>query len=113
MSCGRRWKRLHQAIYVLAAFGVFHAFLQAKSRADTTVVLAGVFVWLMAWRLLPAQYRGHSGALLGLAAVAAAGDHCPRYPPDGAVGDRDSRRRSRLGGAVQTANDDTTTMIGR
>ncbi|MGK7861721.1 sulfite oxidase heme-binding subunit YedZ [Falsiroseomonas sp. E2-1-a4] len=68
---GRRWKRLHKGVYLLAALGIFHAFLQAKSRADSAVVLAGVFLWLMGWRLLPGWARAHGLALAGLAVVAA------------------------------------------
>ncbi|MDO9500602.1 sulfite oxidase heme-binding subunit YedZ [Falsiroseomonas sp.] len=68
---GRRWKRLHRGVYVLAALGIFHAFLQAKSRAESAVVLAGVFLWLMGWRLLPGWARAHGLALAGLAVVAA------------------------------------------
>lgn len=70
---GRRWKRLHQGVYLLAGLGVFHAFLQAKARADSVVVLAGVFVWLMAWRLLPGRWRADPWALAGLALVAGLG----------------------------------------
>jgi sulfoxide reductase heme-binding subunit YedZ len=70
---GRRWKRLHKGVYGLAALGIFHAFLQAKSRADSAVVLAGVFLWLMGWRLLPGWARAHGPALAGLAVVAALG----------------------------------------
>ncbi len=70
---GRRWKRLHKGVYLLAALGIFHAFLQAKSRADSAVVLAGIFVWLMGWRLLPGWARAHGLALAGLAVVAAVG----------------------------------------
>ncbi|MBU8537884.1 protein-methionine-sulfoxide reductase heme-binding subunit MsrQ [Falsiroseomonas tokyonensis] len=70
---GRRWKRLHKGVYVLAGLGIFHAFLQAKSRADSAVVLAGIFLWLMGWRLLPGWARAHGGALAGLAVLAALG----------------------------------------
>ncbi|NKE47953.1 sulfoxide reductase heme-binding subunit YedZ [Roseomonas frigidaquae] len=70
---GRRWKRLHKGVYVLAALGIFHAFLQAKSRADSAVVLAGIFLWLMGWRLLPGWARALGLALAGLAVVAALG----------------------------------------
>ncbi|WP_439595100.1 sulfite oxidase heme-binding subunit YedZ [Falsiroseomonas sp.] len=70
---GRRWKRLHRWVYALAALGIFHAFLQAKSRADSAVVLAGLFLWLMGWRLLPGWARAHGLALAGLAVVAALG----------------------------------------
>jgi sulfoxide reductase heme-binding subunit YedZ len=68
---GRRWKRLHRWVYPLAAGAVLHAFLQSKARADSAVVLAGCYLWLMGWRLLPGRWRAHGGALAGLAVVAA------------------------------------------
>ncbi|WP_235962118.1 protein-methionine-sulfoxide reductase heme-binding subunit MsrQ [Falsiroseomonas selenitidurans] len=70
---GPRWKRLHRLAYGLAALGILHAFLQAKSRADEAVVLAGLWLWLMGWRLLPGWARAHGGALAGLAVLAAIG----------------------------------------
>ncbi|MGG5810327.1 sulfite oxidase heme-binding subunit YedZ [Falsiroseomonas sp. CW058] len=69
---GRRWKRLHRAVYVLAAGGVLHAFLQSKARADGAALLAGLFLWLMLWRALPGRWRAHPPALAGLALAAAA-----------------------------------------
>ncbi len=70
---GARWKRLHRWVYLLAAGGVLHAFLQSRARADAAVVLAGCFLWLMLWRLLPGRWRAHPGALVGLALAAAGG----------------------------------------
>lgn len=70
---GRRWKLLHKLAYGLAALGIFHAFLQAKSRADEAVVLAGCYLWLMGWRALPGWARAHGGALAGLAVAASVG----------------------------------------
>ncbi|WP_203073689.1 protein-methionine-sulfoxide reductase heme-binding subunit MsrQ [Falsiroseomonas ponticola] len=70
---GRRWKALHRAVYALAAAGIFHQFLQAKSRADGAVLMAGVFLFLMAWRALPGRWRASPLALAGLAVLAAAG----------------------------------------
>lgn len=70
---GRRWKALHRAVYALAALGIFHQFLQAKSRADGAVLMAGVFLFLMAWRALPGRWRASPPALAGLAVLAAAG----------------------------------------
>ncbi|WP_372619020.1 sulfite oxidase heme-binding subunit YedZ [Falsiroseomonas sp.] len=70
---GRRWGRLHRWVYLLAAGAVLHAFLQSRARADAAVLLAGCYLWLMLWRLLPGRRRAHPPALLGLAAVAALG----------------------------------------
>lgn len=70
---GRRWKGLHRLVYPLAALGIFHAFLQAKARADSAVLLAGIFLFLMAWRLLPGRFRANPLALAGLALLAGLG----------------------------------------
>jgi sulfoxide reductase heme-binding subunit YedZ len=70
---GPRWKRLHRWVYLLAAGAVFHAFLQSRLGADKATMLAGFFVWLMLWRLLPGRFRAHPPALMTLAVVAALG----------------------------------------
>jgi sulfoxide reductase heme-binding subunit YedZ len=70
-ALGPRWKRLHRWVYPLAAAGVLHAFLQSKSGADAATLLAGCFLWLMVWRLLPGWARAHGLALVGLAMAAA------------------------------------------
>jgi sulfoxide reductase heme-binding subunit YedZ len=70
---GARWKRLHRSVYLLAAGGVLHAFLQSRARADEAVVLGGCFLWLMLWRALPGWGRAQPGALAGVAAGAALG----------------------------------------
>jgi sulfoxide reductase heme-binding subunit YedZ len=76
---GRGWKRLHRWVYPLAAAAVLHAFLQSKARADAAVVLAGCWLWLMLWRLLPGRFRAHGGALAGLALAAALGTALVEY----------------------------------
>jgi sulfoxide reductase heme-binding subunit YedZ len=68
---GRRWGRLHRWVHLLAAGAVLHAFLQSRARADAAVFMAGCYLWLMLWRLLPGRCRAHPPALLGLAVLAA------------------------------------------
>lgn len=70
-ALGLRWKKLHRWVYLLAAGGVLHAFLQSRLGADGATLLAGCFLWLMAWRLLPGWARAHGLALAGLALAAA------------------------------------------
>jgi len=70
---GARWKATHRWVYLLAAAGVLHAFLQSKSGADAAVLMAGFWLWLMGWRLLPGRWRADGGALAALAALAALG----------------------------------------
>ncbi len=50
---GHAWKRLHQLTYILAALALFHFFLQSKANVAAATVMAGLFVWAMAWRMLP------------------------------------------------------------
>jgi sulfoxide reductase heme-binding subunit YedZ len=76
---GPRWKKLHRWVYLLAAGAVFHAFLQSKARADEAVLMAGCYVWLMGWRLLPGRFRASPPALAGLAVAAAAGAAALEY----------------------------------
>ena len=48
---GLRWRRLHQAVYVIALLALIHYFQQTK--ADVTVpVFASLFLWLFAYRLV-------------------------------------------------------------
>ena len=78
-SLGPRWKKIHRWVYLLAAAGVLHAFLQSKAGADAAVLLAGCWLWLMGWRLLPGWARAHGPALAGLAVAAAVGAAVVEY----------------------------------
>lgn len=70
-ALGPRWKALHRWVYLLAAGGVLHAFLQSRLGADGATLLAGCLLWLMGWRLLPGWARAQGAALAGLALAAA------------------------------------------
>lgn len=48
---GRRWRRLHQAVYLLAALATTHYFMQSKADVTEATVMAGLYGWLMASRL--------------------------------------------------------------
>ena len=50
---GRGWKRLHRVVFPLAVLAVLHAMIQAKSNASEPLVMAGLLLWLVVWRLLP------------------------------------------------------------
>jgi sulfoxide reductase heme-binding subunit YedZ len=67
---GRNWKRLHRLIYAAAVLALLHYFLQAKAQVFPAVVLAGLFVWLMAWRLTPARWRESLWTVLALGVLA-------------------------------------------
>jgi sulfoxide reductase heme-binding subunit YedZ len=70
---GRNWKRLHRIVYVIAALGILHYFMQVKADVYAPTVLAGVFVWLMLYRVVRRGWHHSPGVLLALGAAAAAG----------------------------------------
>ena len=69
---GARWKRLHRIAYGIGVLAVFHFFLQSKADVSEASLMAGLFVWLIAWRMLPAGPDRQPLPVLGLAAAAAA-----------------------------------------
>jgi sulfoxide reductase heme-binding subunit YedZ len=68
---GRWWKRLHRAVYVLGVIALLHYFIQSKSNVSEPVFFAGLFIWLMSWRALPAGWQRNLLVLPVLALVAA------------------------------------------
>ena len=68
---GRRWKRLHRAIYGIGVVALLHYFIQSKSNVSEPVFMTGLFVWLMLWRALPMGWQRSPIAQLGLTVVAA------------------------------------------
>lgn len=69
---GRNWRRLHQLIYGIAVLATIHYFMQSKLYVDEATVMAGLYLWLMGYRLL--AWRGPVPvwrlACLGVAAAA-------------------------------------------
>jgi len=53
----RNWKRLHWLVYPAAVLAILHFFIQSKANIGEATVAAGLFAWLMIWRLLPAKLR--------------------------------------------------------
>jgi sulfoxide reductase heme-binding subunit YedZ len=49
---GRRWRRLHQAVYAIALLGLIHYFQQTKADVTVPVFAAGLFLWLIGYRVL-------------------------------------------------------------
>src|SRR5476651_1385401 len=49
---GIRWRRLHQIIYGIALLALIHYFQQTKADVTVPTFAAGLFVWLMVYRLL-------------------------------------------------------------
>jgi sulfoxide reductase heme-binding subunit YedZ len=49
---GRRWLRLHQIVYAIALLALIHFFQQTKADVWVPTFFAGVFTWLMGYRLM-------------------------------------------------------------
>ena len=65
----RNWKRLHWLIYPAAFIAIVHFFIQSKVKIGEPAFTAGLFAWLMLWRVLPAKLQR---SYLGLAILAVA-----------------------------------------
>jgi sulfoxide reductase heme-binding subunit YedZ len=63
----RNWKRLHWLIYPAAFIAIVHFFIQSKVRISEPAFTAGLFTWLMLWRVLPVKLQK---SYLGLAILA-------------------------------------------
>jgi sulfoxide reductase heme-binding subunit YedZ len=70
----RNWKRLHWLIYPAAFIALVHFFIQSKVKIGEPAFAAGLFAWLMLWRVLPVTLRTRfTGlALLAIGATLAA-----------------------------------------
>src|SRR5215207_2546596 len=71
-----RWQRLHRLVYLIALLGVIHYCMQSKLELWEPTIMAGIYAWLMGYRLL-ARFIGVRGRLplvwvgaLGLAVAA-------------------------------------------
>ncbi len=72
---GRHWQRLHRLVYVIALLAVVHFCMQSKLDLWEPSIMAGIYSWLMGYRLL-ARYLAVRGRLpliwIGVLGVAAA-----------------------------------------
>ncbi len=56
---GERWRNLHRIVYGIALLALIHYFQQTKADVTVPVFAAGLFCWLIAYRVL-AWWRGTS-----------------------------------------------------
>ena len=73
---GMRWARLHQIVYVIGLLALIHFFQQTKADIWVPTFVAGLFTWLLGYRLL-IKFKKARGELspwmlLALAIVVAA-----------------------------------------
>lgn len=52
---GQRWQLLHRTVYGIAILGLVHFVLQTKLDVTEAMLTAGLFLWLMGYRLLAPQ----------------------------------------------------------
>lgn len=69
---GMRWRRLHQAIYAIALLALIHYFQQTKADVTVPTFAAGLFLWLIAYRVLAWWQGGSELSTLSLFALAIA-----------------------------------------
>lgn len=51
---GKRWRRLHRAVYLIGLLATIHFFMQSKLNVYEPVIMAGLLIWLLGWRALEA-----------------------------------------------------------
>jgi sulfoxide reductase heme-binding subunit YedZ len=77
---GVNWRRLHWLVYPIMLLALIHYFMQSKLEVFEPTVAAGLFIWLMLYRVLhwtlPARFKSAGGefpvwaiALIGVAAA--------------------------------------------
>jgi len=48
---GRRWQRLHRVVYVIGILALIHYFQQTKADVSVPTFTAGLFAWLIGYRI--------------------------------------------------------------
>jgi methionine sulfoxide reductase heme-binding subunit len=62
---GRRWQTLHRLVYVIALIAVIHYWMQSKLEIWEPTIMAGIYGWLMGYRLLARFLAVHGRVPLG------------------------------------------------
>ena len=68
---GKRWKQLHRLVYPIGVLALLHFFIQTKANVSEPVFVAGLFGWLMLWRLVPMARRTAGATYFVLVPVSA------------------------------------------
>ncbi|HZL38912.1 MAG TPA: protein-methionine-sulfoxide reductase heme-binding subunit MsrQ [Pseudolabrys sp.] len=69
---GQRWRRLHQLIYAIALLALIHYFQQTKADATVPTFAAGLFLWLIGYRLVVWRQASQELSTLTLLALSLA-----------------------------------------
>jgi sulfoxide reductase heme-binding subunit YedZ len=54
---GLRWRRLHRLVYVIAVLALVHFFQQTKLDVSVPTLVAGLFTWLIGYRLIAWRWK--------------------------------------------------------
>jgi sulfoxide reductase heme-binding subunit YedZ len=68
---GKAWQRLHRWIYAAGVLACIHYFMQSKLNVSEPLVVAGLFLWLMGYRLV--YWLGSSERAAALSTLAGLG----------------------------------------
>jgi sulfoxide reductase heme-binding subunit YedZ len=72
----RGWQRLHTLVYFIGVLALIHYFQQTKADVSVPTFTAGLFTWLIGYRIMTKRWAGRGElstlALAGLAVVVAA-----------------------------------------
>jgi methionine sulfoxide reductase heme-binding subunit len=63
----KKWRRLHQGVYLFALLALIHFFMQSKHNVYEPLIMAGLYFWLMAYRFAAAYSGATKKAPLSLA----------------------------------------------
>jgi methionine sulfoxide reductase heme-binding subunit len=53
---GRRWQTLHRLVYLIALLAVIHFWMQSKLEIWEPTIMAGIYLWLIGYRLLARRF---------------------------------------------------------
>ncbi len=76
---GKGWKRLHRIVVPIALLGLVHFFLQSRLDVTEPTLMAGLLLWLLAWRTLPREMQASGLGLVAVALVAGLGTVLVEY----------------------------------
>jgi sulfoxide reductase heme-binding subunit YedZ len=62
----KRWQRLHRLTYLIAILGTIHFFIQAKSDVAEPTAMAGLFFWLLVFRVIQNRRKGKDLPIWGV-----------------------------------------------
>lgn len=68
---GRRWQKLHRLVYLIALLAVVHYWLQSKLEVWEPTIMAGLYLWLIGYRLLAGRFAVRGRLPLSLVALLA------------------------------------------